>query len=158
MKLALSIVALLLSVTAARAVNTVAWQKSLFDNVPMFTSDGLSLDSSFTFQLGTFGALIPAQGNIDQWESNWKLLNVGNWSSGTQSFGNSFTFNSDGTVSGLTGSATFTEGEQAYLWVRSGNEWALVTDISGPDSTDRWMLPSMTSLAGGGLRVGADHR
>lgn len=149
MKLALTLIALMLSVTAARAVNTIAWQKSLFDNVPMFTSTGAALDSSFTFQLGTFGSLTPTQANIDQWETNWKLLNVGNWNSGNQAFGNTFTFNPDGTVSGLSGSATFTEGEQAYLWVRSGNEWALVSDISGLDSNDRWMLPSMTNLNAG---------
>lgn len=140
---------LVLSAGLAHAVNTVAWQKSVFDIAPMYTNNGGTLGVDFTFNLGTFNSLTPTQGNMEQWEADWKLLSVGNWDQSNQAFGNTFTFNIDGTVSGLSGSATFAEGEQAFIWVRNGSEWALVTDLSGTSSTDRWMLPSMTSQAGG---------
>lgn len=139
---------LLAFVGSARATNTISWQKSLFDLSPMYTSTGSLLDGSFTFQLGTF-TLSPTISNVDQWETNWKLLSTGTWDTVDQAFGNSFTFNTDGTVSGLAGSATFTQGEQAYLWVRNGQEMALLTDFSGSDSNSRWMLPSMTNLNAG---------
>lgn len=151
------LLALLLLITSGvasvQAQNTIGWQKSVFDTAPMYTSSGGTFDASFTFELGTFDSFAPDLSNIDQWTSHWKLLNVGNWDVGDQAFGNTFTFNTDGTVSGLAGSATFSEGEQAYLWVRSGNEWALVTDFSGADSTSRWVLPSMSIVNAGGAFI-----
>lgn len=135
---------ILLTAGAAHAVNTIAWQKSVFDIAPMYTNNGGALDASFTFELGTFDSFAPDMSNLDQWAANWKLLDVGNWDPVDQAFGNSFTFNADGTVSGLVGSDTFVAGEQAYLWAHNGTEWALVTDFSGVDSNSRWMLPSMT--------------
>ena len=146
-----TLILLVLSTGLSHAVNTISWQKSEFDLSPMYTNSGGSFGADFTFQLGTFDTLTPTLSNIDQWEADWQLLSVGNWDHTTQSFGDPFTFNSDGTVVGLAGSATFTEGEQAYLWVRnnSNDQWALVTDLSGGNSTDQWLLPSMTNLSSG---------
>lgn len=139
---------LFLTAGTARAINTVSWQKSLFDLSPMYTSTGGLLDASFTIELGTF-TIAPDLSNIDQWATSWKLLSTAAWDVGNQTFGNTFTFNGNGTVSGLAGSAFFSEGEQAYLWVRSSQEMALLTDLSGSDSNTRWRLPSMTNLNAG---------
>ena len=58
MKLLIPLITLLLTAATARAVNTIAWQKSVFDTEPMFTNSGGILDASFSFQLGTFGSLL----------------------------------------------------------------------------------------------------
>jgi hypothetical protein len=124
---------LVLSAPLANAYPTISWQNQLFDPL----------------ELGTFDALVPTADNTGLWETSWKLLSVGNWSSGSQTFGNNFTFNPDGTVNGLAGSDTFAAGEQVYLWVRCNNEWSLVTDNSaGSGSSDIWVLPNPASDPG----------
>lgn len=126
----------------------VGWSNSPFDTVPMMDNFGSALDSTYVFELGTFAnGFIPTALNTDLWSANWKLLDVaaapGDWFPATPSFAQSFDFNTNGTVQGLSGSATFTAGEQAYLWVHSGVQWALVTDNSaGTTGDDIWQLPS----------------
>ncbi len=140
--------ALISAAPRASAFNTVSWMNdpgSLFDNY------GSQLDGSYSFLLGTFGSsFVPTLANIDQWESQWKLLSEGAWFPGTQEFGNSFTFNSDGTVQGLPGSAVFGAGEQAYLWVRNSSQWALVTDKFAGLDGDVWTLPNPAVGPGSG--------
>ena len=143
MKLIPLALALALSAGLAHAYPSVNWGNDLLDPVPLFQNDGSLFDSTFTFQLGTFDSFTPTSANTDQWQSSWKLLDTGNWSAGTQTFGNSFSFNPDGTVNGLTGSATFTAGEQVYLWAFCDNEWVLVTDnVAGAGPNDLWTLPN----------------
>lgn len=146
--------ALLLAAPAAKG-SGVGWGNSPFDALSLYDSTGALLDDTFMFELGTFGSFVPLINNIDQWEANWKLLDsaqapdTSGWNSAAQYFTSSFTFETDGTVQGLTGSSIFTTGEQAYLWVRSGEEWALVTDNTvgvGPDNI--WQLPNPTDSLG----------
>jgi hypothetical protein len=127
----------------------VGWGSSPFDTQFLYSSTGSLLDDSFVFELGTFGSFVPTSSNIDQWQANWNLLDraeapaVSGWNSGAQYFTSSFTFETDGTVSGLSGSSIFTTGQQAYLWVQSGEEWALVTDNTvGSTANDIWQLPN----------------
>ena len=146
--------ALLLASPAAKG-SGVGWGNSPFDTLSLYNSTGSLLDDTYVFELGTFGSFVPLLSNIDLWEANWKLLDVAQapdtsgWNSGAQYFASSFTFETDGTVQGLVGSDTFITGEQAYLWVRSGDEWALVTDnTAGLGADNIWQLPNPTdSLA-----------
>lgn len=139
--------ATLVAATCARG-SGVGWSNSPFDTVPMMDNFGNALDSTYVFELGTFAnGFVPTAANTDQWSVNWKLLSVADapddWFPNVPSFGQSFTFNANGTVQGLPGSATFTAGEQAYLWVYSGVQWALVTDNSpGATADDIWQLPT----------------
>jgi len=146
--------ALLLASPAAKG-SGVGWSNSPFDSLSLYDSTGALLDDTFVFELGTFGSFVPLTSNIDLWAANWKLLDsaqapdTSGWNSAAQYFTSSFTFETDGTVQGLTGSSIFTTGEQAYLWVRSGDEWALVTDNTagvGPDNI--WQLPNPADSLG----------
>jgi hypothetical protein len=145
--LLLTLAALLMSPFAKGS--GVGWGNSPFDPRFLYDSTGGLLDDSFVFELGTFGSFVPTGSNIDQWQVNWKLLDLAEapstsgWNSGAQYFTSSFTFETTGTVSGLSGSSIFTTGEQAYLWVQSGDEWALVTDNTvGSTANDIWQLPN----------------
>ena len=146
------ILVLLLAAPAAHSATKVDWQDNIF-GATLYNSQGILLDDSFTFEFGTFGSsFTPTLANISQWTTQWKLLSRATappdidghgWNSASQAFGQSFTFNSNGTVQGLAGSATFAAGEQAYLWVSGSNEWALVTDDTpGTSGDDIWLLPA----------------
>ncbi|MCP5556365.1 MAG: hypothetical protein H7A55_01310 [Verrucomicrobiaceae bacterium] len=144
---------LLLLITAAGAANantTVAWNSTLYDSISLIDSNGVLLDGSFTFELGTFANAAPTVDNFSDWATNWKPLSTGNWSGTTRAFGNSFTFNTDGTVQGNPLSPTFTAGEQVFIWVRGpGGEMALVTDASPGGNADQvWLLPDITDDIG----------
>lgn len=150
----LLLTALVLASPAAKG-SGVGWGNSPFDPLSLYNSTGGLLDDSYVFELGTFGSFVPLISNLDQWEANWKLLDMATapdtsgWNSGAQYFTSSFTFETDGTVQGLTGSSIFTAGEQAYLWVRSGDEWALVTDNTvGTTSDHIWQLPNPADSLG----------
>lgn len=137
----------LVAATCARG-SGVDWANGPFDPVPMMDNFGNALDSTYVFELGTFGnGFVPTAANVELWSVNWKLLSVAaapdDWFPAIPSFGESFSFNANGTVLGLPGSATFTAGEQAYLWVHSGVQWALVTDtLPGATGDDIWQLPA----------------
>lgn len=137
----------------------VDWSSPLFDSQQMIDNSGNLLDSSFTIELGTFATgFVPTASNTSSWQSNWKMLSRadtsnGQWVPNDPFFGsyftNSFYFNADGTVANLAGSATFTANEQAYIWVYSNNEWALVTDNSpGTTGDDIWRLPNPSDANG----------
>lgn len=155
--LLLSLSAALLTIGPVRGAG-VTWTSPFFDSLSMVDSHGNLLDDSFGFELGTFvTGFTPTALNFDQWASNWKLLERadfgnGKWVPNDPTFGSYFTgdfsFSATGQVNSFPGSATFTTGEQAYIWVRGGNdEWALVTDTvpgSGPD--DIWQLPNPANI------------
>ena len=136
----------------------VNWSSPYVDTLNMVDSTGNALDSSFAFEMGTFGnGFVPTSANLDQWAANWKLLDRadtvnGKWDpSGAvfdPYFDSSFTFSSTGEVSGLAGSSLFVSGEQAYIWAMSNNEWALVTDLSpGASRNDIWQLPNPADIS-----------
>lgn len=151
--LILSLASALLAIGPVKGAG-VTWTSPFFDSLTMVDSHSNLLDDTFNFELGTFvSGFTPTALNFNQWASNWKLLEHadfgnGKWVPNDPTFGPYFTgdfsFSATGQVNGLTGSATFGAGEQAYIWVRgNNNEWALVTDNlagSGPD--DIWQLPN----------------
>lgn len=147
---------LLIPSGAARAT-TIFWGSSFNDL--LFDSAGNPLDNSYTFELGTFGSFLPDASNVEQWFSNWKILDrliapaASGWNSEQSFFAGSLTIQSDGTSDRAATIGTdfvFASGEQAYIWVYNdvgnvtGSEWALVTnDSSDGDSTDDWVLPPL---------------
>lgn len=146
--------ALLLASPAVKG-SGVGWGNAPFDSLSLYDSTGALLDDTYIFELGTFGSFVPLISNLDQWQANWKLLDLAQapdssgWNSAAQYFTSSFTFETDGTVQGLAGSSIFTTGEQAYLWVRSGDEWALVTDnVAGVGPDNIWQLPNPADSLG----------
>jgi hypothetical protein len=152
--LLITLAAIGLSTPALRANWGIDWQNA-YTGVPMIDSYGNPLTSAFTFQLGTFNTCFnPAANPYNTWQSNWKLLNVGNFVPNDPLFGplvgGSLSFDAtNGTVQGLAGSSTFSAGEQAYVWVRSATEAALFTDNSpGAEQDDIWLLPNTTDSLG----------
>ena len=146
--------ALLLSLLPAVA-RTIDWGNAVADT--LVDSAGLSLDDSFTFELGTFGSFTPTASNIADWASHWKVFDraeapaASGWNS-TFSF-----FNSTATllVGGQSSESppllpyTFLAGEQAFIWVYNvlnidpaQTQWALVTnDSSDSNAADDWLMP-----------------
>lgn len=161
--LALFVCAWILSSSNASA-QTIYWGSAVND--ALFDSAGNPLDSSFFFEIGTFGSFIPTDENMSFWRDNWKVLDrvsapaASGWDPAAGFFSSSFTLLSDGTSSRapeLGSSSIFTGGEQAYVWISNsqqmqiGTEWALVTN-DGRDglSTDDWRLPPLPDPCGCG--------
>lgn len=134
---------------------TIEWGSTTSGN--LFTSTGSILDSSFSFELGTFGTgFTPTQANMTDWLTNWKPFDRAYEGTGYNSsipyVDSSAALQLDGTSSSLTigSSPTFSAGEQAYIWVYNtqsygtGLEWALITGTSsGPGASDTaWFMPS----------------
>lgn len=133
---------ILFALTAASAsARTISWRSGIGDD--LFNSSGLSLDDSFTFELGAFDAgFTPDATNYGDWSSRWHAFGqatfeplLGNgWEPGLQYF------TKDTTVLGgqlssespPLASYAFTAGTQAWLWVYDSktvaptSEWALV--------------------------------
>lgn len=119
------------------------------------------MDSSFIFELGTFGFFIPTESNIDQWAANWKILDratleiVVDPDTGYEArffTTGGVTFDAGG--NGISESdfadpaVSFTQGEQIFLWAYNskdivvGSEWALVRDGGSPGlSGNPWVIP-----------------
>jgi hypothetical protein len=125
----------------------------------LFTSGGSLLDSSYTFEVGTFGDFIPTSTNTDQWFDNWKRFDRattanGSWNPGAGWVSANVTV-LDGTdplvTTDIVSSSAFADtsktwlvGEKAYIFVYNNatitptTEWALVTDPS-------WTLPGSST-------------
>lgn len=146
--------------------STVFWD-SVFNDL-LFDSNGNALDTSFTFEIGTFGTFEPTYGNVDQWAANWKVIDRAyhesnplfapdsqGWSVDNQFFAGTVEHQTDGTSSSPDANPAdiFGEGETVYLWVFNSkdivpsSEWALVTDGTPVgDSLDGsdWLIPNPT--------------
>lgn len=158
--------ALALVWTQGAQASTVFWN-SMFNDA-LFDSAGNALDSSYSFEIGTFGdsftSFIPTYQNVDQWAANWHVIDrvfdsdPNGWNWPEQVFA--------GTV-GLDGNNIsdspeadpafqFTQGSVVYLWafnsknIVQGSEWALVTDGSslGDSSPDDWIIPDPADTLG----------
>ena len=135
---------------------TIDWGGSV--NGLLYTSNGIALDASFTFELGTFGdTFVPTQFNMDLWAANWKVFDravapaLNGWDPATQFFSGTATLQTNGTSSESPPlpAFTFAQGEQAYIWVYNGltidalTEWALVTNNSlDGNALDDWTMPA----------------
>lgn len=146
------------------AVSAVLLQPALSTSISWFDAEGdaivnpagASLDSSFIFELGTFGSFVPTASNIDQWESNWKVFDRAQagdgWNSVTGYFTSSAQLNETGTPGlGQSGfsAETFQSGEVAYLWVYNAldlvqtSHWALVRDSTNNGLlSPSWVMPT----------------
>jgi len=147
---------------------TIYWGSAANDL--LFDSSGNPLDNSFTFELGTFGSFLPDASNVEQWLSNWKILDrliapaSSGWNSSESFFSGTLAIQADGTSSRgaeLGTNFIFSQGEQAYIWVYNdlgvipGSEWALITnDSSDGNATDDWVVPALPDPCGCGS--GAD--
>ena len=139
MKKLLTFLFALIAVSAP--ARTISWRSGIGDD--LLNSSGLSLDDSFTFELGAFDAgFTPDATNYGDWSSRWHAFGqatfeplLGNgWEPGLQYF------TKDTTVLGgqlssespPLASYAFTAGTQAWLWVYDSkvvaptSEWALV--------------------------------
>lgn len=150
------IAALLLLASGFRSeARTINWGSAVGDT--LLTSNGVLLSDVFTFELGTFGGFVPSVSNLDQWGANWKIFDraiapaIDGWDSGSGFFSGTATLEADGTSdsSPPLPAFTFTEGEQAYIWVYntlavdSTTEWALVTNNSlDGNPLDDWLMPA----------------
>jgi hypothetical protein len=153
----------------ARAA-TINWSSDFEDD--LFNSTGATLDGTFSFEIGTFGALfIPTLANIDQWTANWKVfdrvydptpLDPGDgdpegWNIPSQFFVGSAEHNA------FAGSDSpdanpgdvFNQGEIGYLWIFNskdyliGPEWALLGNTSSAgDLGNLWVIPDPTDPPG----------
>ena len=156
MKLPSFILALaLLLISATAPARTIDWGSAVGDSI--LKSNGLALDDSFVFELGTFGSFVPSEANLDQWQANWKIFDrllapaLNGWDSALGFFDGSATLQTNGTSSHAPPlpANTFAQGEQAYIWVYNGftidalTEWALVTNNSlDGNPLDDWLMPA----------------
>ncbi|MDQ8192476.1 hypothetical protein [Roseibacillus persicicus] len=91
------------------------------------SSQGVPLDSSWTFFLGYFeGGFTPTASNSEQWASQWRTLDASGYSTSSGLFGSAW--DHDGVSSGRKG----------YIWGLNrsspANEWVLYTAAS-------WVVP-----------------
>lgn len=162
-KPALALVAALACLCAPVRASTVFWD-SAFNDL-LFDSNGNPLDTSFSFEIGTFGSFVPTYGNVDQWAANWKVMDraydpdVNGWNATEQFFVGTVDHQIDGTSSSLDANPgdIFAQDEIVYLWVYNSksivpsSEWALVTDgTSVGDSLDGadWVIPDPADTGG----------
>ncbi len=114
-------------------------------------SHGDPLSATFSFQLGTFvdnaggNPLLqfnPNESNTDVWGANWVPLDTATYNQAAPPNQNQGFFSD----SWIPPDNTY-EGFQAYIWVYNNqvgddaSEWALFTDLGGPDA---WIIPTST--------------
>ncbi|MBX7207514.1 MAG: PEP-CTERM sorting domain-containing protein [Verrucomicrobiaceae bacterium] len=147
--------ALLVMSATSLPARTIDWGSAVGDTI--VTSTGIPLDDTFIFELGTFGAFVPTEFNLDQWAANWKVFDraiapaANGWDSALGFVDSSATLQTNGTSSKsppLPG-FTFAQGEQAYIWAYNGltidslTEWALITNNSlDGNALDDWTMPA----------------
>ncbi len=161
----------LILLTARSMASTINWSSQF--NAALFTSAGQPLDTSFSFEIGTFLAgFVPTYHNTNQWEANWLVFdrafdptpgdpNDGDpegWNIPDQFFVGAAEHTGPlGTSDSLysTPGAVFAQNSVAYLWVYNdknivpGSEWALVTDNDSLGNTgNSWLFPDPNDLPG----------
>ncbi len=137
----------------ARA-STVFWGSDFNDL--LFDSNGVALDTTYSFEIGSFGSFTPTYANAYDWAANWKVFDrafdpdANGWNAADQFF--------VGTVehTALGGSDSpdanpadvFAQGEVAYLWVYNSkdvvatSEWALLMDANSAGNLgNQWIFP-----------------
>lgn len=131
----LSIAAAALFAPSMLMAQTLNWASPF--NSSIVDSEGATLDSSFTFELGVFNpSFTPLESNVDQWASNWLALDQADYDPALGYFTASLF------LQGVPDYATLYAERQAYLWVRNsnsaiaGSEWFLA-------SAPSWVLPPL---------------
>lgn len=149
--------------------STIAWG-SVFQDT-LFDSNGVALDGTYSFEVGTFGVFVPTIHNIALWEANWKVFdraydptpldpNDGDpngWNVIDQFFVGTETHDTSGFSASPDANPTdvFAENEKVYLWaynskdIVSTSEWALVTDSNfASNLSDDWLIPDPADVGG----------
>lgn len=154
--------ALALAWTHGAQASTVFWGSNFNDN--LFDSSGNTLDSTYSFEIGTFtGGFTPTYQNVDQWQANWHVIDraydpdANGWNSTDQFFVGTVDFNVGGGSDSPDANPVdvFAQGDTVYLWTYNsksivpGSEWALVTDGSPVDDlADDWVIPDPLNVGG----------
>lgn len=143
---------------------SIGWGNQAFDT--LVDSNGTALDSTFTFEIGTFiNGFVPTASNLTDWAANWTIFDAATLntnelfpSSGPLNFFTSTAThqtNSQSSSLFTTPGSTFAQNTQAFLWaydsktVSFTSEWALVTDlVSTGNAADSWRFPSPTNDTG----------
>lgn len=147
----LILAALLLALLpAALPARTIEWGNSVGDT--LLDSNGNALDDSYIFELGSFGAFVPTESNMDQWASNWKVFDQAlapaaeGWNSAFSYFSSAATIQAGGASSEFP-TFTFQPDEQAYIWIYNGltmapgTEWGLfANDSLDGSAADDWLF------------------
>ncbi len=161
--------ALALAWNPGAQASTVFWGSNFGDN--LYDSKGAQLDSTYSFELGTFGVFTPTYQNVDQWQANWHVIDYANntdsnWDSTNQFFAGTVDFATDGTshshsdpntgIPQFNSSDVFTQGDTVYLWafnsktIDPSSEWALVTEVgnTGTLNNNPWVVPNPADTSG----------
>jgi hypothetical protein len=138
-------------------------------------SDGSPLDTSFTFELGTFtDGFVPSSSNTDMWSDKWSPLSDATGSTEPGAITNYRTINGlfGETYDGFNSTADlahnddpFETSDQGYIWGYDSrgagqNEWVLITNDGTNPSDDPWLFPNTGGIGGFGEAwdvAGADH-
>lgn len=143
------------------SASTIFWGSNFNDN--LFDSKGQPLDSTYTFEIGSFGSFTPTYQNVDQWAANWKVFDrayqddAHGWNTADQFFVGTVDHTSTGNSSSPYALPTdvFPQGEVAYLWAYNSqnivpsSEWALVTDGTTVGNTgNQWVFPDPADTSG----------
>ena len=143
-----------LGLTAVHA-NSIEWGNEAYGTGIL--DPGIALDSTFHFELGTFGAFIPDEANMPLWRANWKLLDSTTYNPTTRLFTDTATLVYDLNASTWSPSTAdvpppgeqFAEGEQVYIFVYNNTnldattQWGVFTRINSLDPMNPdWTLPA----------------
>lgn len=150
----LTLLVLLAAGMISLPARTIEWGNSVGDI--LVDSNGVALDDSYVFELGSFGLFTPTELNMDQWAANWKAFDraeapaAEGWNSAFSYFSSSATLETGGVSSESPPlpAFTFQPGEQAFIWIfnvldiEPGTEWGLFTNdsLDGNAGND-WLFP-----------------
>lgn len=148
------IAAAICSMTFQARASTIFWGSEFNDL--LFDSNGVALDTSYSFEIGSFGAFVPTYQNVDLWTANWKVFDrafdpdANGWNAADQFFVGTVDHNALGGSDSPDANPAdvFAQGEVAYLWVYNSkdivptSEWALVMDGSSIGNLgNQWIFP-----------------
>ena len=133
-----------------------------FAHLHLVNSQGVLLDGSYSFELGTFApGFTPDATNLDQWELNWIIFDkavAGNgWNPGNQEVAGTVdhTPTSGSSSPSATPAGVYPQGAPAYLWVYNTKnmivspEWALLQDVdNGSNIYEAWEFPDPADTGG----------
>jgi hypothetical protein len=127
-----SILALACLILSAKAgAQTIQWGSSMFTTFE--DSQGVTLDASYNFELGTFdNSFVPTLFNVDDWASNWRVFDTAVYNAALGVFSSTADMTPSGGSASPTGDASFDfQNLQAYIWIYNFN-------TPGPDT--EWHL------------------
>jgi hypothetical protein len=121
----------------------------------LYQSDGVTpVDSSFTFQLGSFEVgFDPTTQSVENWASNWRVFDQAAYNDSTQFFQSTALMNEFGQSNGVNANTSFDfRSQRLYLWVYDSNVFnpQTPTNEMALFTGDSWVLPSTGNPCCGG--------